>query len=352
MRDKFRHSLPVLNFPFLFPDLRPVRASVKARPEDFVVEEVLAVKPRGEGEHLLAKVEKTGWSMGRLLKHLCAVLAVKESEIGYAGLKDKVAVSTQWISLPARCEEKLATAECSNLRVLEAARHDDRLRTGQLFGNRFRVKLRGASGKAAGTVREILTRIAEDGMPNIYGNQRFGHGLEAVRIGRDVVQGTASISGMSRLKRRFVVSAVQSYLFNVYVFLRMETDPHLTSVLPGDVMKDCSSGGFYHTRSRELDQRRVKARTAEITGPLFGRAMVRALDEAHVLEARAAAKLNLLPTSFDQFQVLAGGTRRNLLVRPTEPNVEASDSGLVLSFFLPRGSFATVLVREILKKDV
>jgi len=213
-----------LTFPFVCPGERAVRGRIKSRPEDFVVEEVPAYEPCGAGEHLYVRLEKTGWAMERLLSHISRTLGLSQSETGYAGLKDKVSVSSQWLSLPARCESNLSSIESPQVRILEVSRHTNKLRIGHLKGNRFKILLRGAGKAGVEPAGRVLDAFSRNGMPNIYGNQRFGKNMEPARVGRDVVAGSMRISGMSRMKRKFVISAFQSYLFNLYSLLRLEEE--------------------------------------------------------------------------------------------------------------------------------
>ena len=351
MRGWGEERIRPVEFPHAYPDLPPVNGRLKARPEDFVVDEVMAYEPSGDGEHLMVRVRKTGLAMDNFLKFVADRLGIRTAEVGYAGLKDKVAVTTQWLSVPVRCEERLDALRSARVEVIEFARHGNKLRTGHLKGNRFELLLRGAPHSAAAVALEVLQRFEREGMPNIYGNQRFGRELESVRVGRDVVDGSMNISAMGRMKRKFVISALQSFLFNLYALIRNQAHG-LRTVLEGDILKKRETGGMFTCSDREVDQRRLDDGELVITGPIFGRKMVRAMADSHVLEARTLARLQLNLNSFDQFHTLGAGTRRPLLVFPTDVGAEATDKGTLLRFFLPKGCYATTLVREILKKDV
>lgn len=344
-------DLKLIEIPFETDDVGPIKGRVKSRPEDFLVDEEPAYELCGNGDHLYIQVEKKGWSMERLLLHLREALDLSQAEIGYAGLKDKHAVTRQWLSVPARCEERLAKVDCGAVRLLATNRHTNKLRTGHLRGNRFNILLRGASAEHVEAVRAVTSRLAERGMVNIFGNQRFGQNLESARVGRDVVAGAMKISAMSRMKRKFSISSIQSYLFNLYVRERMELES-MRRVFAGDIMKKRDTGGLFMAEDVVEVQARLDAGQLVVTGPIFGRKMVQAGGEAGRLEIATMARIGMNHYSFDSFHSYGAGTRRPLLIFPEEMEVEACKRGIRLRFFLPKGCYATVLLREVLKRDV
>lgn len=337
--------------PFSFPGFEGISGEFKTCPEDFLVDEELAYSASGSGQHLLVRIEKRGLSMEELLRHIRSTLDLAQSEIGYAGMKDKLAVTRQWFSFPRTVEERVRLLDSSDLRVLDVQPHNHKLKIGHLRGNRFVIQLRGVPAGQVEGVRLLLEGFERDGLANIYGNQRFGRDFEAVRVGRDVVAGQMNLSSMSRMKRRFVISALQSYLFNQMVRLRHDRDL-LRRVVTGDVMKKRTTGGVYFADDRAVEQARLDAGEVLVTGPMFGKKMMRAKGEAVELEKEVLASLEMNHNSFDEFHTLGAGTRRPLLLFPRDAQVEEAGPGLLLSFFLPKGSYATVLVREILKREV
>ena len=340
-----------IEFPFMMPEFPAMEGRFKSRPEDFVVDEELAYPACGDGNHLLVRVQKTGLSMEALLNRVRSTLGLSQSEIGYAGMKDRMSVSRQWLSLPRSAEANLERLESDDVKVLETAVHTNRLKIGHLKGNRFRILLRGARESKAGLVRTMLERMAADGVMNVYGKQRFGKDYESVRVGRNVVLGSMRISGMSRMKRRFVISSLQSYLFNSYALMRQKRGwQH--KVLSGDVLKKRDTGGMFVADSPRREQARLDARELVITGPMFGKKMKRAEGKALELETEVLTKAGLNMYCFEPFHTLGAGTRRPLFVYPSEVSVEADGDGVAMSFFLPKGSYATVLVREIVKREV
>jgi tRNA pseudouridine13 synthase len=351
MLDSPGRQLKIIEIPYETSEVDPIRARIKSRPEDFMVDEEPAYEPCGNGDHLYLQVEKKGWSMERLLLHLRDTLDVSQGEIGYAGLKDKHAVTRQWISVPMRCEERVSQVDNGAVRVIDTSRHTNKIRTGHLRGNRFNILMRGTPANRADAVRRVTDWVVANGMVNIYGNQRFGRDLESARVGRDVVAGAMQISRMSRLKRKFSISAIQSYLFNLYVRDRMES-PGLRTVIQGDVMKKRDTGGLFVAEDVAEVQSRLDAGQLVVAGPIFGRKMVRAHGLSGQLEIDTMAQIGMNHNSFDSFHSYGAGTRRPLLTFPEDVDVEGCKSGVRLRFFLPKGCYATVLLREVLKRNI
>jgi len=345
-----RPVLPV-RFPFLLQGFIPVCCAIKARPEDFVVEEDLGYEPCGEGPHLFLWIEKRGLSMEDMVTQIRTVTGASQASVGYAGLKDRRAVTRQWISLPAEYLDRVRDLDRPWLRVLEVRRHRLPLRTGQLRGNRFRILLRSASVKAVPRIREAMESLAQRGMANIYGPQRFGRDYEAARVGMDVVLGRMDVAGMSRLKRRFVVSAVQAHLFNCYCQARNERGG-LSAVRAGDILRHAESGELVRSQRDGDRQDAVDSGVASVTGPVYGRGLLRATGLPGDLEQEVLNGSGLGFHSFDLFQSLGGGARRALVVRPRNVSVAPATDGVLLDFYLPSGAFATSLLREIIGRDV
>jgi tRNA pseudouridine13 synthase len=340
-----------IEFPHVYESVSPIEGRIKHRHEDFVVDERLAYPLCGEGEHLYVRIEKRGWSMERLLQHFRATLDLGQTQIGYAGMKDKLAVTRQWFSFPASCAESLDRIDCSSVKVLEQSRHTNKLRTGHLTGNHFGIMLRGASAGRQEDAATLLDAISRNGMINVYGNQRFGKEYESVRVGRDILVGHMNASAMSRMKRKFSISAIQSYLFNSYILRRLELGI-LDTVIQGDILKRRDSGGLFIAEDTRREQARLDAHEIVLTGPMYGRKMKSPADRSLELEHEVMIAAGLRPGSFDAFHTLGSGTRRPVRIYPTEGVVTANKDGIRLEFFLPKGAYATVLLRELVKRDV
>src|SRR5262249_21854974 len=156
--------------------------------EDFEVEEIPAYEPSGEGEFLYLWVQKRGMGAEYFVRQLAIRLQIAPDEVGTAGLKDRHAVTRQWVSVPSACESRLSAVDDDEVRVLRASRHGNKLKPGHLRGNRFRVLVRGAEDAAA-RLPPLLDAVRRAGMPNFYGPQRFGRDGETFAAGMDLFRG-------------------------------------------------------------------------------------------------------------------------------------------------------------------
>lgn len=362
-------------------------------PGDFVVEEVPAYLPCGEGEHLFLWVEKEDVPAEGLVRHLSQALGVPREEIGVAGLKDRRAVTRQFVSVPARVEEQVAAASTEAIRVLSATRHTNKLKTGHLKGNRFSVLLRqneparvagpedavrgpeedvpseddlewashvrghalSGSGPATHAVERaeaIVGRLREVGVPNYYGEQRFGIGGETALLGFALLRGEKTAKEIPYAKRKFLLrlalSAAQSELFNLALADRMRRG-ELQTVLAGDVMRKAVSGGLFVAEDVAAEQARLEAGETQVTGPLFGPKMPRPGGEPAEREAALLAGAGLPEEAFRRYPKLTAGARRAYVIAVPDLDVSADPAGLRFAFTLPAGAYATVVMREMMK---
>lgn len=351
--------LPLHPLPRITAELPGAGGVIKTELQDFDVEEVPAYEPCGEGQHLYLWIEKRDVSGPFLRRHLSRTLDVAAREIGMAGMKDRRAVTRQWVSVPDTCEPRLDAAADDKVAVLKVVRHRNKLRTGHLQGNRFAIRVRDALPDGLRLMQDKLTMLSERGMPNFYGSQRMGHGGStlaagwALSVGRDgqvrveMSDGTEHRANLrDRQLRRLAASALQSELFNRIVARRL-ADGTIANVQAGDVCRKRDSGGVFVAEDAAREQARLDAGELVITGPMWGPKMRRPTDAAEALEREELAAAGLTEASFAAIGSLAEGTRRSLLVWPRDVSVQADDAGIVVRFFLPSGSFATVLLHEI-----
>jgi tRNA pseudouridine13 synthase len=333
--------------PLLTADLPGIGGAIKSAPEDFEVEEIPAYEPTGQGDFLYLWIEKRDMGAEYFNRQIAKRLDIASSEIGAAGLKDRRAVTRQWISLPANVEPKLAQLDGDGMKVLRVSRHANKLRAGHLHGNRFRVLIRNPAADAA-RLAEIVERIHRHGLPNYYGPQRFGKDGETLHLGLALLRGEKSIR--NPFLKKLALSAGQSALFNYTLAWRFR-DGLLHRVLPGDVMCKIPFGGMFVAEDIEAEQRRFDAREIVSAGPIFGRKTFAAKDEAAQREQAALSAFGLTDAAFNGFGKLLQGTRRHNLVYLNDLAAVAEPEGLRLSFTLPAGSYATVLLREITKGE-
>ena len=314
-----------------------------AGPEDFRVEEVPLYTPTGEGAHTFVRVEKRLCTTEDVARALARAAGVVAGDVGYAGRKDRVAVATQWFSVPGLAPDRALGLSLPGARVLEAVRHRHKLRTGQLRGNRFQIALRDVDRHTAARAEARLERASRVGMPNRFGNQRFG------RDGQNVARARALLAGKrSGGDRRFLVSALQAAVFNDVLAAR---SPDWDRVEGGDVAVVHASGGLFRVDDLEAETPRAAAFEISPTGPIFG---TRVIAPEGAVAQREGAVLAGYGIDLDGLRVPGvrlRGARRSLRVRPTAVSVHGFEAGIELRFTLPPGSYATVLLEELFVPD-
>jgi tRNA pseudouridine13 synthase len=340
--------------PLLTADLPGIGGRLKSVPEDFEVEEIPAYEPSGSGEFLYLWLEKRGMGAEYFARQVARRLNLPVGEVGTAGLKDRHAVTRQMVSVPARAEAQLSQLEGEGIQVLRVSRHGNKLKPGHLHGNRFRVLVRDVNPavNVADVLAPLLERLRQHGLPNFYGPQRFGRDGETLKLGLTLVRHEAASGGRGRgpspFLRKLALSAAQAALFNHYLARRMH-DGLLRRVLPGDVMARWPAGGMFVAQDVAREQERFDAREIVSTGPIFGRKTFPAQDEAAAREATILGEAGLTAASFVGFGKLVQGTRRHNLVYVNDLAAQLEGEGVRLTFTLPAGSYATVLLREIMK---
>ncbi len=336
--------------PTLTRDLPGCGGSFKAIPEDFEVEEIPAYEPagekEGESEHLFLWIEKRGRSTQDVAKALAKHCGIQERDVSWAGLKDRQAVTRQYLCAPARfVEPKLATFAMEGVTVLRTARHRNKLKSGHLQGNRFSIVVRGVT--APEIAREALSRLQRFGIPNYFGEQRFGLGGDNAGYGKRILQ--AGGRHRDRFERKLFLSAYQSDLFNRVLAKRLEAGT-FASAIAGDVLKKHATGGEFVCADAAVDQPRLDTFEVSPTGPLYGPEMRRpegAVDEA---ESQVLVEEGIERALFEKGGNETLGARRLLRVPLVlDSATDEGEGALRLRFTLPAGSYATVLLRELLK---
>jgi len=327
---------------------QPVASGVlKASAEDFRVIEDLGYAPDGEGEQLLVRIRKNGCNTRFVAEALAKFVGIHPRDVSFAGMKDRHAVTEQWFCLriPGKITPDLTAFELTGVEVLESARHRRKLRTGALQGNAFTLVLRQISDRDA--VEQRLQLIARDGVPNYFGSQRFGH--EGNNLTMAQRWAADEIRVRERNKRSFILSAARSAMFNQVVSGRLAQQSSLTRVLPGDALQLTGRGSWFVAEAAERDtlQQRVDASELRITAPLPGSGEWGTRDEALAFEQNSLSGEGALIALMDRERVEAA--RRAMLVIPRDLQWNWQDDvTLEMSFWLPAGSFATSVVRELL----
>jgi len=319
--------------------------AIRTLPEDFQVEEIPAYLPGGEGQHLFLLIEKISLTTEEVIRELAGQLGVPRHSIGSAGLKDRRALCRQWLSLPAEAERRLGGFSKEGIKILDARRHRNKLRTGHLRGNRFRILVRGLDPSCRPEMERRLGELARRGFPHYFGPQRFGRNFN------NLDQGLAVMNGKLKLrdgrKVRFVLSTVQSWLFNRVLAARLERG-WFGRALVGDLLA-FETGRFFLCTEPDKDQPRVDRLEVHPTGPLFGPDMNQPQGEPEAMERAALESSGLSPEVFERFARFTWGGRRPLRAVPKNVSVEQAPEGLWLCFSLPSGAYATSLLRELIE---
>jgi tRNA pseudouridine13 synthase len=320
-------------------------------PEDFVVDEIPAYVPSGKGEHAYLRIEKRSMTTRDAALALARVTGVSERDVGYAGMKDKHGVTTQWFSVPGHLPEGAMERLPAELRVVEASRHANKLRTGHLRGNRFVLGIVDAPADGGDRARALLAALTREGLLNAFGAQRFGRG------GENLSRALAWVRGETRLPRsreRFLAklysSALQAEAFNRYAIARSEVG--FEALLVGEVVRLAGAGSHFVVEDADREGPRYLAGDIVLTGPLPGpKLRPTAKGRGLELEERIVAELGLTERELAALGRHAPGTRRDLVVRPEHAEVRVDGNRLWISFELPAGSYATEVLREMLRTN-
>ena len=403
-----------MNLPYLTRDVSGVGGVIRQRPQDFFVQEIPAYEASGEGEHSLCEIEKVGLSTFDALDRIARTLDINPREIGFAGMKDAHAVTRQYLSVPRVDDAKLLAIQTTQVKVLSSKRHVNKLRLGHLKGNRFVIKIRDVEETDADKVRPALERLEREGMPNYFGEQRFGRrgdndqlgaallrddpmavlrlllgvplkdvdpsgifearrffenrdyeaamkkwprssGMERRILARFINTSSAgkALSLLEPRLRRLWLSALQSRVFNDVVAERIDA---LGKLLAGDLAYLHDRGACFSVEDVAAEQPRADAFEVSATGPMLGYRMSLPSGEALTLEQTIYDNFKLTREDFKRpNRDQAKGDRRPLRVKPVDVSVVGGSdeygSHITVGFTLPAGSFATVLLREVMKSD-
>jgi tRNA pseudouridine13 synthase len=394
--------------PYLTAALPGCGGTIKESPDDFIVEEIPSYLPCGSGEHCYLTIEKRSITTLEAIRRIAGCLKISEREVGYAGMKDAVGVTRQTISLQRITPEKALALEIDGVKMVSAERHTNKLKLGHLKGNRFRIVIRGVSDSAPERLPLILEILRRRGVPNYFGLQRYGAqgnshligaamvrrkwhecvdhligdpdavrddawsaAINAYRQGdihqvlslfprhcrseRDVLQRLASRPGEyekafssvhPRLKKLYL-SALQSFLFDQVVARRIN---HLDEILAGDLACKHVNGACFLVEDAAVEQERSDAFEISPSGPMFGCSMKMAEGVVREREQDILEQAGLTLQLFDMPGGLRmEGERRALRVPPGDITWSVTGENATLEFTLPKGSYATSLLREIIR---
>jgi tRNA pseudouridine13 synthase len=396
------------DYPYLTSDIPGTGGIFKESAEDFEVTEIPLYPPIGSGEHTYLLVEKKGLTTLEMLRRLARAIGIQERDLGYAGMKDARGITRQTVSVPRVAPAELLALEIPGLRFLSAELHNNKLRLGHLAGNNFRICLRQVTEDALERAGRVLAVLGKRGVPNYFGSQRYGSQGNSAAVGGKLLQGDHEgairaligtpdavrderwqqgivafrngdlaaalelLPGSCRTEREIIrtllrkpgewqrgvktihprliglyLSACQSELFDRVVAARL---PDLDAILPGDIACKHANGACFRVDDPEEALPRAASFEISPTGPMFGRKMLQPEGAAADLEAEVLATAGLSRETFNQDGPLRlEGERRPLRVPLGNPSARLEGGDLLLEFSLPKGAYATSVLREIMK---
>ncbi len=400
--------------PYLTTNFPGIGGSIKNRPEDFFVQEIPLYEPSGEGEHVYCEIQKIGIPTFEAINRIAASLRISARDIGYAGLKDAKAITRQVLSILGTTEEAVMSLRVPDVTVQWAARHGNKFRLGHLAGNRFAIKIRGVNPPDVIKLEPVMDELQRRGMPNYFGQQRFGRRGDNHKLGGALIRGRpeellalllgspdpsiddppmlkarrsfsegrfedamrqwprhggmerrvlarmiktgkagAAIRMIDQRLRRLWVSALQSEIFNDVLARRIES---IDRMWLGDLAMKHENGAVFRVEDATAEQSRADRFEISPTGPIVGHRMTLPEREELKLEEAALKSHGLTLGHFRQEgRNQSPGARRSFRVQPKEINLAAGvdehGAHITVAFTLPPGSYATVLLRELMKND-
>lgn len=336
-----RFELPVWPYAYGGPSGSGI---IRHLPDDFQVSEQLAFEPSGAGEHVFLQVQKISENTDFIARQIARYAGVRQRDIGYAGLKDRHAIATQWFSvwLPGKETPDWSGLESENLKILDVTRHARKLKRGVLAANHFKLLVRDWQGELSQTTRQLMS-IKRQGVPNYFGIQRFGHAGQNITKALSVFQGAK----VKHEQRSIYLSAVRAYLFNQVLAKRVGQN-NWRQGLAGDSFMFADSKAFFQGAVLdELINQRLSLGEIHPTGPLWGIGKQTADTEALALESAVLAQYPELCQGLEQEKLELARRALRVNVLDLEWQWLAADN-LALSFSLPPGCFATSVLREII----
>ena len=310
--------------------------------QDFIVTE-LPIRFKGHGNFIVFKIEKSNMDTWELIDRLTKYLGIYSNEIGYAGLKDKRATTSQYISIPKKYSKEMKAFRSSKIKILDSVLHNQKLNIGDLEGNRFKINLHDVEVEELNQIQKIIKQISKKGMPNYFGYQRFGKDVdENFQRAKDIVYGETIIKDKKLSK--MLISSYQSTFFNQWLTNRLKLDENDFKLLDGDIFNEFKRDKLFTAKAINSQiQKDFISQKISPTGLLPGRKVFRSINEARVLEEK-----------YDDMYIQEKGYRREAIVFPKDITCKynSGEKMCTLEFSLPKGSYATVLIENIANRNL
>ena len=323
---------------------------IKTQPDDFLVEEQMPVTPAGEGEHVWLWISKRLQNTESVARQLARFSGVSYKDVSYSGLKDYRALTWQWFSirLPIDKEPEWSEFAMDGVTVERRQRHTRKLKRGTHDRNRFRIRIRELQGEPE-ALGQKLDRIAQHGVPNYFGPQRFGNRAGNLPQAVDLlVQGQ---NVRNRNLRSILISSARAWLFNELVSARID-DGSWETLWAGEPANLDGSGSVFNAEGGEDEQRRLQVMDIHPTAPLWGRAQAAHTDRYSELHRWEQDKLqDYLPLMSGLESAGANYQRRPIRCRVLNLEYSIEQQTLTLEFELRRGQFATSVLRELVNGE-
>ncbi len=320
---------------------------IRELPEDFIVEELPLYEPSGEGGHTFLWVEKRESSTEEVARALARFASVANRDVGYAGRKDRRAVTRQWFSVPELDPDRALAFRDDRARVLRAVKHRHKLRVGQLRGNRFELCVRGVGTQRVPLLRRRLEEIERIGFPNHFGRQRYGRDGANPERARAALEETRRPRDRRHL--RFLLSSLQASVFDAAL---AERPTPLDRVERGEVAQVCASGGPFLVEDIGRENERAARFEISATGPIFGSRQLAPTGAPGARERALQERFGVDDLKAKARVVRLRGARRPVLAALSAPKFREEGEGLCLRFDLAAGCYATVFLEALFGEPV
>ena len=320
-------------------------ATIRQTPEDFFVDEVMGFEPDGAGQHLMVHIEKRNTNTEWLARQLARITGVPSMDVGYSGLKDRNAVTRQWftIDLAGKDAPDWSLLDSDEITILQSVPHSRKIRRGTHRGNFFRLILRNIEGDRS-DIELRLSQVAKRGVPNYFGEQRFGRDANNLQMAAALLDGTIKVK--NRHKRGLYISAARAYLFNSVVSRRVDMG-YWDQAIDGDLFVLDGRRGFFTTDAiDESIMQRVCAGEIHPSAPLWGKGERGSKDMAQQVENNALLEMGGWQEALKKYRLEMQHRAVRLMVRELVWNW-FGDNELQLEFYLARGAYATSVLREL-----
>lgn len=309
--------------------------------EDFIVDE-LPIKFSNSGNFLILKIEKQNCDTWEACEKIAQFLQIYSNEVGYAGLKDKRATTTQYISIPKKYSKDIKNFRSKKIKILETHLHNKRLNIGDLEGNRFRINLYEVVQEDIYQIESIIKKISRNGLPNYFGYQRFGKEVkENLLKAKELLYGESKLKDKKLIK--MLILAYQSSFFNAWLVERLKINQKEFELLKGDLFLDLEKNRFFTPKNiNEKIKSDVYSEKIVPTGLLPGREVFRSKDDALKIEKK-----------YDDSFIYEKGYRREAIIFPKDIvcKYDLENKVCKLDFVLPKGSYATVFIEALANRN-